>query len=126
MMLPPSCKVVLVNPTANLTVLRYGGTTDLKYSLILSKLSHVIVMYHIRSGTSSTNYFATQIKINSDVQEETKSDSGWWTYNDNFGLWQGSLGSGTHTIQAVYFNIYIPKNATLDHFQTRALTIVYC
>ena len=32
MMLPPSCKVVLVYCRTNITVLRHGGMTDLKYS----------------------------------------------------------------------------------------------
>ena len=50
MMLPPSCKVVLVNPRTNVTIPQSPSTytwlrTDLQYSLELSKLSHVIIMY---------------------------------------------------------------------------------
>ena len=46
MMLPPSCKVVLVNPRNVITTAPGGWTkSDLQYSLMLSKLSHVIIMY---------------------------------------------------------------------------------
>ena len=127
MMLPPSCKVVLVNPRTNVTIPHRGWTaTDLKHSLVLSKLSHVIIMYqHTGSGPKNDYYFVTRIKINSDIQKHTRFHSGYATYNDNFGLWQGSLNSGTHTILLEYRNRYATKSTT-DYWQTRALTIVYC
>ena len=46
MMLPLSCKVVLVNPRTTITIPHSHWTaTDLQYPLVLSKLSHVIIMY---------------------------------------------------------------------------------
>ena len=69
MMLPPSCKTVLVNPKTTVTIPQSGWTaTDLKYSLILSKLSHVIITYqHTGSGPKNDYYFVTRIKINSEA-----------------------------------------------------------
>ena len=127
MMLPPSCKVVLVNPRTTVSIPKSGWTaTDLKYSLVLSKLSHVIIMYqHTGSGPINDYYFVTRIKINSNIQTHTKFHSAFSTYNSNFGLWQGSLNSGTHTILVEYRNRYATKSTTED-WQTRALTIVYC
>ena len=90
-MLPPSCKVVTVNPRTNLTTShRSWSKTDLQYSLVLSKLSHVL--------SSCTN---------------------------TFGLWQGSLDSGTHSILVEYHNYPPNKNEPLES-HTRAWTIVYC
>ena len=47
MMLPPSCKVVLVNPRTTVTTIASNvwTQTDLQYSLGLSRESHVIIMY---------------------------------------------------------------------------------
>ena len=78
MMLPPSCKVVLVNPRTSVTILHSGwAATDLKYSLVLSKLSHVIIMYQYRGQGQQNNYFITnRIKINSEIQKHTVYHSG--------------------------------------------------
>ena len=35
------------------------------------------------------------MNINSEIQKHTRFHSGYATYNDNFGLWQGSLSTGT-------------------------------
>ena len=127
MMLPPSCKVVLVNPRTTVTITNRGWSlTDLKYSLALSKLSHVIIMYQYSgSGPKSDYYIVTRIKINSDIQKHTKYGAAFSKYNGNFGLWQGSLNFGTHTILVEYRNRYATKSTTED-WHTRALTIVYC
>ena len=47
MMLPPSCKTVLVNPRTTVTTITNNAwaKTDLQHSLVLSRLSHVIIMY---------------------------------------------------------------------------------
>ena len=94
MMLPPSCKTVLVNPRTNKTIVGSNSwpKTDLQYSLVLSRLSHVIIMdQYTVSGPVSNHYFVTRIKINSDIQEHTVFSSGHSIYHNNFGLWQGSL-----------------------------------
>ena len=128
MMLPPSCKVVLINPRTTVTIANRGWTvTDLKHSLVLSKLSHVIIMYQYSGSGSNGNYYyiATRIKINSDIQKHTKYGAAFSTYNGNFALWQGSLDSGIHTILVEYRNAHATKS-TSDYWQTRALTIVHC
>ena len=127
MMLPPSCKVVTVNPRTTITIPKSSWTkTDLQYSLVLSKLSHVIIMYqHTGYGPKDDYYFVTRIKINAVIENDSRSHSGYAKYNGNFGLWQGSLNSGTHTIIVEYRNRYATKNEP-QYWETRALTIVYC
>ena len=127
MMLPPSCKVVLVNPRTTVSIPKSGWTkTDLEYSLVLSKLSHTIIMYQY-SGYSPNNiyYFVSRIKINAVVEKHSTFHSGYTNYYGNFGLWQGSLNSGSHTIVIEYRNREATQN-TPRYWQTRALTIVHC
>ena len=127
MMLPPSCKVVTVNPRTTITIPKSSWTkTDLQYSLVLSKLSHVIIMYQYTGyGPKDDYYFVTRIKINSAVEKHVTYHSGYTRYYGNFGLWQGSLNSGTHAILVEYRNRDATKNEP-RYWQTRTLTIVYC
>jgi len=127
MMLPPSCKVVTINPRTDLTIAQSSWLkTDLQYSLVLSKLSHVIIMYqHTGYGPQNDYYFVTCIKIGSVIEKHTVHHSGLTKYYGNFGLWQGSLNSGTHTILVEYRNRYTAKSEP-RYWQTRALTIVHC
>ena len=78
-MLPPSCKTVLVNPRTTVTIPQSTWTaTDLKYSLVLSKLSHVFIMYqYTGQGHQNDYYFVNRIKINSAVQKHTMYHSGY-------------------------------------------------
>ena len=126
MMLPPSCKVVTINPRTNITTSSTNrwNKTDLQYSLVLSKLSHVIIMYQYSGYGPSIHYhIVTRIKINTAIEKHTRFHSGNSHYYGNFGLWQGSLNSGTHTILVEYRNDRAAKNEA-DYWQTRALTIV--
>ena len=128
MMLPPSCKVVTINPRTNITTssTRSWTKTDLQYSLVLSKLSHVIIMYQYSGYGPNNDYvIVTRIKLNSAILKHTVYHSGNSYYYGNFGLWQGSLNSGTHTILVEYRNKYAAKNEA-DYWQTRTLTIVHC
>ena len=130
MMLPPSCKVVTVNPRTILTTISTNSwtKTDLQYSLALSKLSHVIIMYQISGYGPQTRYhIVTRIKLGTDIKKHTVSHSGKVNakYYGQFGLWQGSISSGTHTILVEYRNSNANKNEPYL-WQTRALTIVYC
>ena len=127
MMLPPSCKVVTVNPRTTITIPRTQWTkSDLQYSLVLSKLSHVIILYqHTGYGPSSNYHIVTRMKINNAIEKHTAFHSGYAHYYGNFGLWQGSLDSGTHSILVEYRNSLATRNEPLD-WHTRALTIVYC
>ena len=126
MMLPPSCKVVTVNPRTVLTTPKTSWSkTDLQYSLVLSKLSHVLIMYQY-TGYGPSNYHAvTRMKINNVIEKHTAFHSGYAHYYGNFGLWQGLLNSGTHSILVEYRNYPANKNEPLES-HTRALTIVYC
>ena len=127
MMLPPSCKVVTVNPRTNSTTSTNSWLkTDLQYSLVLSKLSHVIIMYQYSGYGPRINYHVvTRININSAIQKHTACHSGYAHYYGNFGLWQGSLNSGTNTILVEYRNNHA-ANSEPNYWQTRALTIVHC
>ena len=128
MMLPPSCKVVTVNPRTNLTTSSTNSwlKTDLQYSLVLSKLSHVIIMYQYSGYGPHNNYHVvTRININSAIQKHTVCHSGYTHYYGNFGLWQGSLNLGTNTILVEYRNRHA-ANSEPYYWQTRALTIVQC
>ena len=127
MMLPPSCKVVTVNPRTTITIPHSSWTkTDLQYSLVLSKLSHVIIMYQYTGyGLRDDYFFVTRIKINTAVEKHTTYHSGYTRYYGNFGLWQGSLNSGTHAILVEYRNRDATKNDP-RYYKTRALTIVHC
>ena len=127
-MLQPSCKVVIVNPRTDLTIVQSSWTkTDLHYSLVLTKLSHVIIMYQLSGWNSNINnyYLANRIKINSIIQKHTVYHSGRTAYYGNFGSWQGSLDTGTHNILVEYHNNHKATSKS-GAWETRALTIVYC
>ena len=128
MMLPSSCKVVLVNPRTNVTTKGNNAwiETDLQHSLVLARLSHVIIMYQYTGyGVNSNYHLVTRIKINNAIEKHTVYHSGCSNYHGNFGLWQGSLNSGTITILVEYRNPYVAINEQ-HYWQTRALTIVHC
>ena len=128
MFLPASCKAIAINPRTDLTIAQTHSwvKTDLQYSLVLSRLSHVIIMYqHTGYGPNHSYYFVTRIKINATVLKHTVTSSGYTTYYGNFGLWQGSLDAGNHNVSVEYRNRYAAKSNP-EHWQTRALTIVHC
>ena len=128
MMLPPSCKVITINPRTNLTTssTNLWLKTDLQYSLVLSKLSHVIIMYQYSGYDPNNGYhLVTRININAALEKHTVCHSGFSNYYGNFGLWQGSLNSGTHTILVEYRNQFKAKSQ-LGDWETRTLTIVHC
>jgi len=80
MMLPPSCKIMTINPRTNLTIARTNLwlKTDLQYSLVLSKLSHVIIMYqHTGYSLQNDYYFVTRIKIDAVIEKHTALHSGY-------------------------------------------------
>jgi len=129
MMLPPSCRVTAINPRTTLSLLktRTWLDTDLKYSLPLSKLCHIIIIYQF-SGVGAVDpnfYIAMRVTINNAIQKHTVTHPGYSQYIGNFGLWQGSLDSGTHKIVIQYRSSH-PVTSTSQVWQTRALTIVYC
>ena len=72
-------------------------------------------------GPNNDYLIVTHIKVNSVIQKHTVYYSGNSYYYGNFGLWQGSLNSGTHTILVEYRNKYAAKNEAL-YWQTRTLS----
>jgi len=126
-MLPPSCRVTTINPRNTITVPQCGWCdTDLKHTLVLSKLSHVFIMYqYTGEGQRVDYYFPLRIKINSVVQKHTVSHPGHTKYYGGFGLWQGLLDSGSHNI-AVEYRPNGPSLSDPQYWKTRALTIIYC
>ena len=82
MMLPPSCRVTTINPRNTITVPHSGWRdTDFKHTLVLSKLSHVIIMYqYTGEGQRDDYYLVLRIKINSVVKKHTLSHSGYLKY----------------------------------------------
>ena len=73
MMLPPSCRVTTINPRNTITVPHcHWHDTDLKHTLVLSKLSHVIITYqYTGKGQRDDYYFVLRIKINSVVKKHS-------------------------------------------------------
>ena len=109
MMLPLSCKVVTINPRSSIEFAAVGSNTypdsDLKYSLTLTKGSHVIIMYQFAGQSSDYNdhyYFKTRLAINSAVVSHTMSHPSYTRYAGNYGLWQGYLRAATHKIVVQY------------------------
>ena len=47
---------------------------------------------------TTTYFFVNCIKIRAAIQKHTACHSGYTAYYGNFGLWQGSLDTGTHNI----------------------------
>ena len=131
MMLPPSCKTVLVNPRGDIDfeVLRHDvySDTDLKYSLTLSKNSHVFIIYQFtgQSSGSTSYYFKMRLTINSAVVSHTSSHPGYTQFAGNFALWQGHLGVATYKIAVQYSTNRLTQSRP-EFWQTRAMTIIYC
>ena len=127
MMLPPSCRVSLVNPRTSLALKQSHSwlETDLKYSLTLIKLCHVIVTYQYSGVGSHPVFTPMRIKINSGIQKHTVSHPGFSKFMGNYGLWQGSLGAGSNEIVIEYRSNQVVTSGTSD-WQTRALTIIHC
>ena len=129
MMLSPSCRVTTIKPSTTLSLLKTRAwlDTDLKYSLPLSKLCHVIIIYQFSGEGVDNQYFFTpmRVTINNAIQKHTVTHPGFSQFIGNFGLWQGSLSSGTHKIVVQYRSSH-PATSAPQVWQTRALTIVHC
>ena len=138
MMLPPSCKVTTVQPKTNFSLSSSNrwASTDVTYSLTLSRISHVIIMYQY-AGYGGNSHVVMGLSINSVVQKHTVSLTGNTEYAGNFGLWQGSLNNGAHKVTLDYRTPRETSNGispNLDWqqvyayaiWQNRALTIIIC
>ena len=138
MMLPPSCKVATAQPKTSFSLSKSNrwASTDVTYSFTLSRQSHVIVMYQFAGG-SGNSHIVMYLSIDSVAQKHTGSITGNTAYAGNFGLWQGSLGSGAHKVTLDYRSPVLTTNTVspnLDWKQVygwhiwhnRALTVIHC
>ena len=94
-------------------------------------------MYQYAGYSTGNSHTVMRLTIDSVSQQHTVSLTGDTFYVGNFGLWQGSLNSGTHnvtldyrtpasTINTVSENIYWQQVYMLDIWQNRALTVIIC
>ena len=97
MRLPTKCKATVINPKNGFTFSRTStwASTDLSYSLTLTKQSHAFIMFQY-SGANSNSYVAMRLSINSVTQMHSVSLTGGSIIIGNFGLWQRSLNNGNH------------------------------
>ena len=73
-MLPSSCKTLTINPRTivNTSSINSWNNTDLQYSLVLSKLSHVIIMYQLSGFSPHDDYhIVTRIKLKPAIEKHT-------------------------------------------------------
>ncbi|XP_065885081.1 uncharacterized protein [Dysidea avara] len=135
MMLPPSCRVISINPETS-TTLDNSNTwapTDLTHSFTLSKQSHVIIMYQF-SGDGGDSHIVMRLSINSVPQKHTVSLTGNTAYAGNFGLWQGSLSASQHKVSLDYRTpaktthtvSRDPEWLNRNKWMNRAMTIIHC
>ena len=137
-MLPPSCKVTTVQPKTSFSLSNTNrwASTDVVYSFTLSRQSHVIIMYQY-AGASGNSYVVMRLSIDSVVQKHTASLTGDTAYAGNFGLWQGSLGSGAHKVTLDYRSTAQTTNTVSPNLDwkrvydygiwyNRALTVINC
>ena len=126
MTLPPSCKVVTINPRTSVTLstANIWASTDVTYSLKLSRQSHVLAMYQL-AGRFVSKTVVLRLSINSVAQKHTQSLIGATVYGGLVGMWQGALNAGTYKIALEYRgNAAAPLSGGL--WETRALTVIYC
>ena len=128
MILPPTCKVININPRTDFEVKNSTWTeTDVCYEFELEKKTHhVIVMYHFTSESDKYHVF-TRLTKNSIPIKHTASIMGNVKYAGNSGLWQGALGPGNHTFCIEYSSDVAETMLNKDiPWHTRSMTIVYC
>ena len=126
MTLPPSCKVATVNPRTSVTLstANVWASTDVTYSLKLSKQSHVLAMYQF-AGRFVSKTVVLRLSVNSVAQKHTQSLIGETVYGGLLGMWQGALNAGTYKIALEYRgDAAAPLSGGL--WETRALTVIYC
>jgi len=138
MMLPPLCNVASIQPKGKLSLgnSNIWTATDVTHSFTLSKISHIIIMYQYsaNNGGNGNSHVVMRLSIDSIPQKHTVSLTG-NTYNfGNFGLWQGSLGSGAHKVTLDYcspINTHNIVSSDLEwkrwnKWMNRAMTVIIC
>ena len=135
MMLPPSCNAYTIQPKTKLSLGNSNtwASTDVTYSFKLSKLSHVIIMYQY-SGYIGGSHVVMRLSIDSVVQKHTVSLTGDTVYAGNFGLWQGSLNGGDHSVTLDYRSPVKTHNTISsgpewndrNKWMQRAMSVIIC
>ena len=127
MYLPSRCSVVNIHPTSSLSYSTSWTDTDLKYTLTISSLHHVIVRYQFTKDVHNT-YTIARLTINSVPQPHTSSIRGntGVAYAGLFGLWQGSLSTGTYRFTIQHRGGTSSTHHTSVDYFTRAMDVVYC
>ena len=136
MMLPASCQVVDVVRPATSTSLAHTSSwtsTDVTSSFTLSKQTYVIIMYQY-TGVGNNRFIVMRLSIDKVAQKTTVSLMGNTYYVGNFGLWQGYLGTGSHTVSLEYRSDtstvnYVSSDLEWERFnrwQSRSLTVITC
>jgi len=136
MVLPESCRVATITPTGVFTLRKTSqwASTDVNYTLTLDKKSHVLVMYQY-SGFAKNSYVLMRLSINSVPCKHTQSLTGDTEYAGNFGLWQGSLNAGTHSVVLEYRSPVTTKSGVIpvtewrpyvNKWENRAMSIIIC
>jgi len=125
--LPSGCSVVNILPTTSLSYSTTWTDTDLKYTFTISGLYHVIVRYQFTKEAHQT-YTIARLTINSVPQPHTSSIRGNKdVYNAGlFGLWQGSLSTGTYRFTIQHLGGASSTHYTSNDYLTRAMDVVYC
>ena len=128
MMLPPTCKVAMVNPRTHFEVKNTSWVnTDVCHDLKLEETYHVIAMYHFTSEGSEQQSVFNQLTMNSVPMEHTTSISGNTLYTGNTGVWVGGLDKGDYKICLQYARSGKGVASTDDKpHHTRSLTIISC
>ena len=135
MMLPPSCSVTVIDPKTSISLSDSDkwASTDVTYSFKLSKQRHVIIMYEF-AGSGGNSYIVMRLSIDSVAQSHTASLTGNTRYAGNFGLWQGSLNSGSHDVALEYRASAKTENTVSSDLEwkhwnkwmNRAMTVIIC
>ena len=138
MVLPEYCAITTVNPETSITLNNSNtwAPTDVTTSFTLTKQRHVIIMYQF-AGYVGNSHIVMRLSIDSVPQKHTVSLSGNSRYSGNFGLWQGSLKSGTYKITLDYRtpakvvnsvspNLDWPQVYDYRVWRNRALTVIKC
>ena len=135
MMLPPSCSAYSVRPETTFPLSNsntWASTYVITY-FALSKERHVIIMYQY-AGNSDNSYVVMRLSIDSVAQKHSVSLTGDTVFAGNFGLWQGSISSGSHKVTLEYRSPVATTNTVSSDLEwtrwnkwmNRAITVIIC
>ena len=129
MYLPSTCRIMAtVRYTGSLSLSTTSWrSTDIFYTLSLSRNSHVIIRYQYSTYGRNT-FTITRLAIDSVPINQTSSITGNTYFAGNSGMWQGLLSSGRHRITLEHRSggTYTHYSGTGYDFTTRAMDIVAC